>query len=236
MKTILRVILFSFAGFVIISAATVLFIFLFLRPGITQKIENMPLRVNEQLKTHHGSYSVLPKVSIYVQEAAVASQNERFYTDYGISVLGTVRAIVFTLIYNKRQGASTITEQLAKNLYFRDKDTVQTDILTKIYALFITQKYTKRQILEMYLNDIYFGRNAYGISAASQIFFQTVPNKLNLPQSAFLMGLINAPSYYSTHIYSARNEASVVLVEMKGENFVTKNQEQRAKKTVENIR
>ncbi len=212
------------------------YIYLILQPSIEAKLQTMPLSVRQQLTQHHAIYVSLNKISKYVPLAAIASQDERFYTNPGVDLEGTLRAIFYTLTNQQRQGASTITEQLAKNVYFNDQDNLQTDILTKLYALFITEKFTKQQILEMYLNEIYFGKLAYGINAAAQTYFSTSASNLSLVQSAYLLGLINAPSYFAIHKAQAKSEAALVLKEMRSENYISTTQLDRNEASLHNIK
>lgn len=178
---------------------------------ITQKL---PQDVANLVKKENVSYIKLENVSPYVQQAAIASQDQRFYTNYGVDPRGTLRAIYYSLTQSQRQGASTITEQLAKNVYYGDSDSLKTDIQTKILALFITQAYSKQQILEWYLNVIYFGKNSYGIENASQKFYKTNAKNLSVQQAAYLIALVNLPGYYSTHPVDAQNRAQLVLNSM----------------------
>jgi membrane peptidoglycan carboxypeptidase len=192
----------------------------------------MPQKVENVLKTRHGTYLPLTKISAYVKYAAISSQDQRFYDNSGVDLRGNFRAVFYSITSGKRQGASTITEQLAKNVYFNDQDNLKTDIETKILALFITQLYPKDKILEMYLNEIYFGKLAYGISSASSAYFRTTPEKLTIAQSAYLMGLIDAPSYLQNNPKQAAREAGLVLEQMQKLKFITASQEQRAENSI----
>lgn len=176
----------------------------------------LPEVVAEKLAKYHGQYVPLDEISPYVAEAAIASQDRRFETNSGVDLRANIRAVFYTIKEEQRQGASTITEQLAKNAYYHDVDSPDTDVKTKVLALFITRQFSKNKILEMYLNIIYYGRGTYGIGTASQTFFKVKPEDLSLWQSAYLIGLINAPGYFDREPLRAVEEAKVILGEMKG--------------------
>jgi membrane peptidoglycan carboxypeptidase len=176
--------------------------------------EEMPKDVKNLVKEKKISYVPISEISPFVQSAAIASQDQRFYTNYGIDLVGTIRAIYYSITTSHRQGASTITEQLAKNVYYSDSDSLKTDIQTKILAVFITQLYPKQQILEWYLNVIYYGKNSYGIENASENFFKTKARNLTKQQSAYLIALVNMPGYYSLHPDEAQRRAQLVIISM----------------------
>ncbi len=190
----------------------------------TPYINEMPLLITKKIEKNHSFYVPITSINQYLSNAVIASQDKRFYQNSGIDTRGTFRALYYTIFKGQRQGASTITEQLAKNVFFQDHDSLRSDIETKTMALLITKKYSKDKILEMYFNDIYYGNGAYGLAAASKSFFKTSPQLLTLGQSAFLAALINAPSYYATHHSEATNRAAIILNQMKQNNFITQNQ------------
>ncbi len=196
--------------------------FIFVNPPALLLIKQLPHYMNKQTETQRIVYTKLPDISIYVQQAAIVSQDRRFYSNVGIDLRGTVRAILFSILNRRRQGASTITEQFAKNIYFNDRDSLKTDIATKILALYLTHFYPKQKILEMYLNIIYFGNDAYGIGQASDIYFHTDPKTLTVSESAYLIGLINKPSYLSNHHTEALTEAKIIIGQMLSQNDITK--------------
>ena len=121
--------------------ALVLFLLLYIAASTNQAVSALPLRVGSFTKKHNEVYTPLGKIPTYTRNAAISSQDKRFYTNLGIDLIGTGRALLYSVISHQRQGASTITEQLAKNAYFHDTDNFATDIETKLYALFITARY-----------------------------------------------------------------------------------------------
>ena len=196
---------------------------------------SLPQLITSYDAKHHIKYVKFSDISPFSRQAAVASQDERFYYNLGIDVLGTFRAILLTIFTNQRQGASTIPEQLAKNVFFEGQDNLHTDIQTKILAPFVVFNFSKDSILEMYLNVIYFGRSSYGISNASSVYFQTTPDKLSLAQAAYLLGLINAPTYLSKHPKASIFQAELVLGEMQKDGKITSQQENEAENALQNI-
>lgn len=142
--------------------------------------------------------------------ALLATEDIRFYSHSGIDARGIARVMVKTIILqqSKSGGGSTITQQLAKNLFPRDTVIYRSSIARKsnlvvtkfkewITAVKLERNYTKDEIMAMYLNTVAFGSNAYGIRAAAKTFFNTTPDSLNVEQSALLVGVVNAPTRYS---------------------------------------
>ena len=230
MKKLLLIIFYGLLTLFIALVAFLSFSYIVISP----KIDGLYTKVLMENKTNNNTYTPLSKISLNIQKAAIASQDESFYQNPGIDLKGTIRAVFYTIISGKRQGASTITEQLAKNVYFNDKDNLQTDLETKLYAVFLNLKYPKNRILEMYLNEIYFGKNAYGIAQASATYFRTTADKLSLPQSAFLIGLIEAPSYLSDNSSASKKQAILVLESMEKEKFISQYEEKKAEETILN--
>jgi Transglycosylase len=221
-------------SFIIFLGLSLLFI-VFIFPNEQKLAGQLPGQLQKQDVKFSVHYVKIKDISPLIQKAAIASQDRRFYNNWGIDLVGTARAIYMTVVTGKRQGASTIPEQLAKNAFLADKDTLTTDVQSKLLAPFITFGYPKQYILEMYLNGIYFGRNAYGIYNASQTYFHTTPDKVTLSQAAYLIGLINAPSYLANHNKDAIYQAQLVLDEMKKNNYISDSQEQVAEKSLQSL-
>ncbi len=181
-------------------------------------------RVHQTLAASRSPYTQLGNISPYIQEAAISSQDERFYSNSGIDLKGTARALFYTFVRGQRQGASTLTEQLAKNVYFEDVDSLKTDLATKVLAVFITLRYSKKTILELYLNEVIYGPSARGIGKASETYFGVAPNHVTLAQAAYLVGLLNAPGYFADHPDRAVREAKIVLGTMERDKYITPTQ------------
>ena len=142
-----------------------------------------------------GRTITLGEVPPYLPKAFVAIEDRRFYEHFGIDPIGLGRAIVNNL--TKRggvQGGSTLTQQLAKNLFLTQERTAARKIQEAILSLWLERTYTKDQILELYLNRVYFGSGAYGVEAAAQRYFNKSARSVSIAEAAMLAGLVQAPS------------------------------------------
>ena len=146
----------------------------------------------------------LTKVSPWITKALISAEDHTFWHNVGIDPRGIVRATLSNLMGNPVEGGSTLTQQYVKNLleYSINAHAATIGTLTRklrevVYARQLTRAYTKAQILEGYLNTVYFGANAYGVQAASERYFSTSASNLTLAQSALLVALVRSPSYYN---------------------------------------
>ncbi|OLB75946.1 MAG: hypothetical protein AUH96_02885, partial [Nitrospirae bacterium 13_2_20CM_2_61_4] len=149
----------------------------------------------------------------------------------GVDFVGIARAVLTNLVSGRiRQGASTITQQLARSLFLSPKRDFDRKVREVLLALKIEQMLKKDQILELYLNQIYFGHGAYGVQSASQTYFNKDVGQLTVSESAFLAGLPKAPSDYSpyNHQQAAKRRQTVVLKRMTEEGFITPQQASQA--------
>jgi penicillin-binding protein 1A len=163
--------------------------------------------------------------------AIVAVEDSRFYEHKGFDLVGILRAAVANLVSMKiKQGASTITQQLARSLFLTPERDIKRKIKEILLARKIEKLYTKEQILEMYLNQIYFGHGAYGIQAASRTYFGKDASQLTLTEAAFLAGLPKAPKDYSPYLspQRAKQRQGIVLSRMLEEGFINEAQYQQA--------
>ncbi len=159
----------------------------------------------------------LDELPPYVPQAFIAIEDRRFYYHPGFDPIGISRAIVSNLRgKHGLQGGSTITQQLARNLFLTPRQTIRRKVQEIILAVWLEVKFTKKEILALYLNRVYFGAGAYGIEAASQRYFNKPATRLTLGESALLAGLMKGPSRYSPLSDTARAErrATIVLDEM----------------------
>ena len=138
----------------------------------------------------------LAKVPKQVQWAVLAAEDRNFYSEPGVSIKGTLRAAMNDLRGGDTQGGSGITQQYVKNAYLNSSRTLSRKLRELAIAVKLSRQYSKDQILEWYLNTVYFGRGTYGIEAASEAYFGKDVSKLNVAQGALLAGLLRAPSYY----------------------------------------
>jgi membrane peptidoglycan carboxypeptidase len=156
----------------------------------------------------------LSKVPDHVKWAVLAAEDRSFYSDPGVSIKGTVRAAVNDVTGGNRQGGSGITQQYVKNAYLNDDQTLSRKLKELAIALKLDREYSKDQILEYYLNTIYWGRgNTYGIAAAAEVYFGVPVNKLTVSQGALLAGIIKAPNFYdpASNLEGAKNRWSNVV-------------------------
>ena len=175
------------------------------------------------------SISKIPKD---LRNAIVAVEDKNFYKHGGIDPMGIARAVWKNIESGRKgQGGSTITQQLSRILYLSREKTLIRKINEILIALQISKKYTKDQVLELYLNRIYLGHGSYGVEAAASLYFGKSVDKLNLPECAMLAGLPQMPEVYSPfrNMTKARQRRSQVLDRMAEEGFITKKQAQRAK-------
>jgi penicillin-binding protein 1A len=159
----------------------------------------------------------LDQLPPYVPAAFVAIEDQRFYHHFGFDLIGVGRAILADIrAGHPVQGASTITQQLARNLFLTPDQTIRRKAQELILAVWLETKFTKKQILSLYLNRVYFGEGAYGIEAASQRYFNKPASQLSVGEAALLAGLMKGPSRYSPVSATARAErrATIVLDKM----------------------
>jgi membrane peptidoglycan carboxypeptidase len=146
----------------------------------------------------------LDQVPASTRWAVLAAEDRGFYSEPGVSIRGTMRAAVSDLTGGNTQGGSGITQQYVKNAYLSDAQSLSRKLKELMIAVKLSREYSKDQILEFYLNTVYFGRNTYGIQAASQAYFGVDVEKLNTAQGAMLAGLLRAPGYYDPAINPAQ--------------------------------
>jgi 1A family penicillin-binding protein len=179
------------------------------------------------------TYVPLDKIPDNIKKAVIATEDANFYHHIGIDFAGMFRAFLVDLrIGNLTYGGSTIPQQLIRSTYLTLDKTAQRKIREIILTLELDRRYSKDQILEWYLNQIPFGRNAYGVEAASQAYFGKSVTDISVSQAATLSALIKAPSYYSAgdHIDELMNRKNYVLDRMQKEGFLNKEDTESAKK------
>ena len=173
-----------------------------------------------------GGREVVPinRISPFFIQAVIATEDHRFWEHHGLDKLRTLKALWVTLFEPGRiQGASTITQQLAKNLFFSYRRTYMRKFRELLVALQIETQYSKREILEAYLNQIPFGVGAYGIERAAQAFFGKPALELNLAESSLLAGLPKSPTRYNPYRYfeRAKKRQQLVLARMSAVGYTT---------------
>ncbi len=169
----------------------------------------------------------LERISPYVVEAAVATEDANFFEHPGIDPVALVRALYYAVLEREVvAGGSTITQQLVKMVFLTPEQTLTRKIKEAILAAEITRRYTKEEILEIYLNEVYYGNLAYGIDAAAETYFGKEAADLTLAEATLLAGLPQLPAYYDpyTHPERAKERQAIVLGLMVEGGYLTKEQ------------
>jgi penicillin-binding protein 1A len=168
----------------------------------------------------------------YLQHAIVSVEDERFYKHFGIDIWGIARAMWVNIRSGSiQEGGSTLTQQLAKEAMLTQEQTWTRKIKDALLALVIERRYTKQEILEAYLNQIYLGEGAYGVEAASQLYFGKHTKELTLAECALLAGVVRIPEYYSPYVHpeDAKGRRNLVLSKMVEQGYITEQQAKEAK-------
>ena len=171
-----------------------------------------------------GRWLTYDQIPPEMRAAMISTEDRRFRSHIGVDPIGIGRAMTSALTRNKRISAtSTITQQLARNVFLTNNRSFTRKIKEGILALALERKFSKDQILELYLNRVYFGGGAYGIDAASRKFFGHGADHLSLGEAAIIAGLVKAPSSYSptADIEAARSRSAVVLQTMARNGFIS---------------
>jgi penicillin-binding protein 1A len=171
-----------------------------------------------------GQWLPYDRIPAEMRAAMISTEDRRFRSHIGVDPIGIGRAVVSAVSKGKRVSAtSTITQQLARNIFLTNNRSYGRKVKEAILALAIERKFSKNQILELYLNRVYFGGGAYGIDAASRKFFGHGADHLSLGEAAIIAGLVKAPSNYSpsADVEAARARSNVVLRTMAKNGFIT---------------
>jgi penicillin-binding protein 1A len=176
-----------------------------------------------------GSNVSLKDLPPHLPKAFIAIEDRRFYSHYGVDPLGIARAAVANVMHRGvSQGGSTLTQQLAKNLFLTQERTMLRKLQEVELALWLERKHSKTEILELYLNRVYFGSGAYGVEAAAQRYFGKSAKNVTLPEAAMLAGLVKSPSRLAPNRNpeGAEKRAHTVLTAMADAKFITEPQAQ----------
>src|SRR6187549_548526 len=166
----------------------------------------------------YGKWLYSDEIPQVMKDAMVAVEDRRFYSHFGVDPLGLARALYVSLRYDEPvRATSTITQQLARNVFLNSNRTLDRKLREAVLALALEWKFSKEQILELYLNKVYFGGGAYGIDSASRKFFSHSARELSTAEAAIIAGLVKAPSRYSptADVEAAVGRANVVLDQMR---------------------
>jgi penicillin-binding protein 1A len=176
-----------------------------------------------------GANVALKDLPAYLPKAFIAIEDRRFYSHFGIDPWGILRAAVANIIHRGvSQGGSTLTQQLAKNLFLTQERTFQRKLQEVELALWLERKHSKNEILELYLNRVYFGSGAYGVEAAAQRYFGKSAKHVTIAEAAMLAGLVKSPSRLAPNRNpeGAEARAQTVLTAMAEAKFITEAQAQ----------
>ncbi|NNL41183.1 MAG: PBP1A family penicillin-binding protein [Desulfobacterales bacterium] len=160
----------------------------------------------------------------YLKAALIATEDRKFYKHSGVDIKGILRAIIKNIWAGEYvEGASTITQQLAKTLFLTPKKTIVRKMKEAVLSFQLERRYTKDEILELYLNQVYFGSGAYGVESAARLFFGKTVNNLNLVECALIAGLPKSPSRYSplVNVTLALKRRNIVLRQMAAIEIIT---------------
>lgn len=243
-KLILLGIFFALAGFVFTGLAFAYYSFNLPDPN---KLVDRPVPESTKIFDRNGKllYEIhgeakrtlvaLDQIPKHAKDAAIAVEDKNFYKHGGISFTGIARAILVNLLTaSKSQGGSTITQQFVRNAVLTREKAFSRKFKEIALSLSLERRYEKDQILQLYLNEIPYGSNAYGIQAASQTFFGKNAADLTLPEAAYLAALPKAPTYYSPfgpHKEDLDKRADTVLQLMHEQGYLTKAQRNQAQNT-----
>ncbi len=237
MKKTLKIFLFIFLSFLIIIVGFLIYCTT-LCSGETLdegKLVNVDKRITflyangEIIQEEVAGVEVVEENNIpsHVKNAFIAIEDKRFYKHHGVDVKGLLRATAKNVAtFSFKEGASTISQQLIKNTHLSNEKTLRRKVSEIKLSLDLEKKYSKEEILEKYLNTIYFGSGKYGISEASKYFFSKTPNDLTINEGAILASVIKAPSIYSPIKNQTKclERKNAILKEMLEQNYITHNQ------------
>lgn len=175
----------------------------------------------QQISMNNPNYVHIDEIPDNLINAVIAAEDTRFYGHYGFDMIGITRALIINIKSGSlKEGGSTITQQLAKNLFLTRDKKLSRKLEELILAVKLENMYTKNEILEMYLNVIYYGSGAYGIGNASQVYFSKDVTELSLEECALLAGIPKAPSLYNpkadTEKAKKRQNTILKLMEQQG--------------------
>ena len=166
----------------------------------------------------YGEWLYSDEIPQVMKDAMISVEDRRFYSHFGVDPIGLARAVYVWATGDERLGAtSTITQQLARNVFLNSNRTMDRKLREAVLAMALEAKFSKEQVLELYLNKVYFGGGAYGIDSASRKFFSHPATELSTAEAAIIAGLVKAPSRYSptADADAAVSRANVVLAQMR---------------------
>jgi len=201
------------------------------KPNLSTSLYDTNSNLVTQLYTEQRTLARLSDIPLNLQNAIISKEDPRFYQHGGFDLKGIVRATINNLAHGKVvEGGSTLTQQLARNLFLTGERTFTRKIKEALLALQIEKYYTKKEILELYCNQVYFGNGAYGVEAAARTYFGKHVNDLTLEECATLAALPQAPSQFNPYKYPdiAKEKRDIVLEKMANSGFISEEEKEEA--------
>lgn len=181
-------------------------------------------------KSISSDYVSISKIPVNLQNAIVSIEDERFYDNKGVDYMALARSVVHNAISKSTQGGSTLEMQLSKNLLTTTDQTIKRKLKDMYNAKQMNKHMNKREILELYLNNIYLGQSSYGVAKGAKIYFDKNVSELNLGECALLAGITNNPGLYSTDYEAAKKRRDIILYKMQELGYITKDEYETTKK------
>jgi len=197
------------------------------KPQMATTIYDKNNKVVDTLSVEAREVVKLEDVSPYIKDAFLSIEDKQFYSHHGLNFKGIARAVITTFLKGRAtQGGSSITQQLAKNAFLTPEKTFSRKVKEAILTYQIERTYTKDEILERYLNEIYYGSGSYGIKNAAEQYFKKDVKDLNVAESALLAGIPNRPTKYdpNRNLENALHRQKIILKEMYDDRRITKEQ------------
>jgi penicillin-binding protein 1A len=201
------------------------------KPNLVTKIFDIRGELIDELFMERRTLVPLRDIPVDLQNAVLAIEDTNFFNHWGMDMFGVMRAFIKNFMAGHVvQGGSTITQQLAKVMFLTPEKSIKRKIKELLLAMHIEREFSKEEILQFYLNQIYFGEGAYGVNSASKVYFKKSAKELNLAECAMLAGLPKAPSAYSpeNNIHLAYKRRAIVLKRMSELSFITREEELQA--------
>lgn len=201
-------------------------------PSLTTKVFDRNNNLIHEFSIEKRSMVPLEDIPVDLQNAVVAMEDRDFFTHPGFSVKGIIRAILHDVLTGRaKQGASTLTQQLSRGVFLTQEKKIIRKIREIILAIQIEHQFSKREILQLYLNEIYLGSGAYGVKAAAKKYFDKELSELTTGEAALIVGLIPAPGRYNPFANPtlSRQRRNLVLDVMHQQNYISKEELEKAK-------
>ncbi|MEG2786796.1 MAG: biosynthetic peptidoglycan transglycosylase [Romboutsia sp.] len=181
-------------------------------------------------KSISSEYVSIGKIPTDLQHAVVSIEDERFFDHKGVDYFSLTRSVVHNIFKESTQGGSTLEMQVSKNLLTSMDQTIKRKLRDMYNAKRMDKNMNKREILELYLNNIYLGRGIYGVAKGAKVYFDKDVSELNLGECALLAGITNNPGLYSKDYNAAKKRRDIILYKMEELGYITKDEYEKAKR------